>query len=66
MAALCRVCDAPAHPSALLSPLPFLTCEACGLAFRDDRVEHDVHAIYESGAYTGVRRLEYSDPRTPV
>jgi SAM-dependent methyltransferase len=23
-----------------------------------------VHAIYESGAYTGVRRLEYSDPRT--
>ncbi len=64
MSPLCRLCGGHARPSELLAPLPFLTCERCGFAFREDRGERDVHAIYESGAYTEARGAEYSDPRT--
>jgi SAM-dependent methyltransferase len=64
VASPCRICGAPARPSELLAPLPFSTCEGCGLTFREDRGDADVHAIYESGAYTEVRSPEYSDPRT--
>lgn len=64
MSASCRICGAQAQPSALLAPLPFLTCEGCGFSFREDRGEEAVHAIYEGGAYTEIRRTEYSDPRT--
>lgn len=64
MSATCRVCGASARPSQLLAPLPFATCEGCGLTFRDDRADCAVHAIYESGAYTEVRATEYADPRT--
>lgn len=60
----CRVCGASTRPSAELTPLPFVTCGDCGFTFREDRIADDVHAIYESGAYTEVRRTEYSDPRT--
>jgi len=62
--ATCRICGAPTRPSALLAPLPFATCSDCGFSGREDRVEDDVHAIYEGGAYTEVRRFEYADPRT--
>jgi 2-polyprenyl-3-methyl-5-hydroxy-6-metoxy-1,4-benzoquinol methylase len=63
-ASQCRVCGAGTAPSALLAPLPFVTCVGCGFTFREDRVDEDVHAIYESGAYTEVRHPEYSDAGT--
>jgi len=61
---VCRICGAAVHPSVLLAPLPFTTCESCGFTGREDRIEDDVRAIYETGAYTEVRRFEYSDPET--
>jgi len=66
MSSVCRICGAPVAPASALAPLPFKTCGSCGFTFRDDRRGDDVHAIYESGAYTEVRGDEYSDPRTLV
>ncbi|MDO8184057.1 class I SAM-dependent methyltransferase [Conexibacter sp. JD483] len=61
---ICRTCGGAVQTSALLAPLPFVTCERCGFTFRVDRAEEDVHAIYEEGAYSGALATLYSDPAT--
>jgi len=55
----CWCCGGAGAPSSRLAPLPFLACARCGFAFRDDRADAEVHAVYEEGDYEEVRGDAY-------
>lgn len=55
----CWCCGGPGAPSTLLAPLPFQECGRCGFAFREDRDDSVVHAVYQGGEYEDMHGKEY-------